>query len=133
GSPRTLTANYSGDTSFNNSTSPTANQTITAAATTTSITGHSPSPSGKGSPVLVTFSVSANAPGSGTPAGTVTVSDGTTSCTAAVSAGQCSITLNTVGANMITATYGATPAYLSSSNTVSHTVQPGTTSIVTSS
>ena len=55
-------------------------------------------PVGRGEPVTVRYSVSASEPGAGTPTGTVTVNDGVDSCTATVAAGQCTITLTTVGA-----------------------------------
>jgi hypothetical protein len=54
--------------------------------TVTSITADAPDPSAVGQPVTVQYSV-APATGSGTPTGTVTVSDGTTSCTGTVAAG----------------------------------------------
>ena len=128
---RTLTATYSGDLSFATSSS-TASQTVNAAATTTTITGHTPAPSSVGGAVLVTFTVTATAPGSGTPAGTVTISDGVDTCSATVAAGQCSITLTSFGTRTLTATFAGTPSYLTSSGTASHHVKPPTTTSITS-
>ena len=54
----------------------------------------------------VTYTVTVNAPGAGTPTGNVTVSDGTASCTATVAAGTCNLTSTTTGAKTLTATYG---------------------------
>src|SRR2546426_7888578 len=50
------------------------------------ITGQTPNPSTVGQAVDFTFAVTATAPGSGTPTGTVTESDGTQSCSATVAA-----------------------------------------------
>jgi Ca2+-binding RTX toxin-like protein len=72
--------------------------------TTTAITSDSPDPSVVGQAVLVGYSV-VPASGGGTPTGTVTVSDGTDSCTGTVTAGQCTLTLSSAGARSLTATY----------------------------
>src|SRR2546422_2232871 len=84
---KTLTATYAGDANFAGSTSAGASHTVNAAGTTTTITAHTPNPSAVGQAVSFTFTVVANAPGSGTPSGNVTVSDGTQSCSASVAAG----------------------------------------------
>jgi Ca2+-binding RTX toxin-like protein len=72
--------------------------------TITSITSDTPDPSVVGQPVTVQYSV-APASGSGIPTGTVTVSDGTISCTGTVAAGQCSLTFTSAGAKSLTASY----------------------------
>ncbi len=46
-----------------------------------------------------------SSPGAGAPTGNVTVTDGVNSCTGTVAAGQCAITLTTIGARTLTATY----------------------------
>src|SRR5439155_450727 len=102
---RTLTASYAGDSNFNSSTSAAEPHTVNKANTTTTITSDSPDPSTQGQAVTVQYNVTVNAPGAGTPTGNVTVSDGVNSCTGTVAAGQCSITLTTVGSRTLTATY----------------------------
>src|SRR5205085_23041 len=79
--------------------------TVNKANTTTTITADTPDPSLVNQAVTVNYNVSVNAPGAGTPTGNVTVSDGVNSCTATVAAGTCSITLSTLGARTLTATY----------------------------
>jgi hypothetical protein len=69
GSPHTLTAKYQGDANFLTSSS-TINFTVAQDNTTTTIKT-SPSTSTYGTPVTLTATVSANAPGAGTPTTTV--------------------------------------------------------------
>ena len=66
---------------------------------------HTPDPSVTGQPVAVTYTVTVNPPGSGTPSGNVTVGDGVDSCTATVAAGGCSLSLSTTGARTLVAVY----------------------------
>ena len=70
------------------------------ADTTTTITADDPDPSLVGQAVTVKYSVTVNAPGSGTPTGNVTVTDGGRSCTGTVAAGQCTITFTTRGGGL---------------------------------
>src|SRR5688572_11520021 len=116
-----------------------ANNTVTVgkASTTTTITSDSPDPSVVGEAVTVQWSVTVNAPGSlGAPlTGNVTVSDGTDSCIADVSAGQCNITFTSAGAKNITATYAGDSNYNGSTSTpaTAHTVNKAdTTTTITS-
>ena len=102
---RSLTATYAGDSSFSGGTSAAEAHQVNAAATTTAITSDAPDPSPQGGAVTVKYTVAVNSPGAGTPTGNVTVSDGVNSCTGTVAAGQCLITLNTIGARTLTATY----------------------------
>ncbi len=103
---KTLTATYNGDTNFNvSAASAGAAHTVNKANTTTTITADTPDPSNPGASVAVSFTVVANSPGSGTPTGNVTVSDGVDSCIGTVAAGTCNITLNTPGLRTLTATY----------------------------
>src|SRR5438093_292498 len=102
---KVLTATYGGDANFAGSTSAGASHTVNAAGTTTAITAHTPDPSAVGQAVNFTFTVVANAPGSGTPTGNVTVSDGTQSCSASVAAGSCTIAFSAAGGRIVTATY----------------------------
>ena len=134
---KTLTATYAGDVSFNGSTSAGVSHQVNKADTTTTITSDTPDPSTVGEAVTVNFSVVANAPGAGTPTGTVTVSDGVDSCNATVAAGSCSITLTTTGARTLTATYQGDSNFNGSSSAgVAHTVNPpakaDTTTTITS-
>lgn len=129
---KTINAAYAGDGNFNPSQDNEAH-TVSKAATTTTITSDLPDPSGSGEAVTVNFTVVANAPGSGTPTGNVTVSDGTVSCQASVATGTCQLTPTTVGAKTLTATYPGDANNLSSSDTELHDVTTGsTTTAITS-
>jgi large repetitive protein len=82
---------------------------ITKGGTTVEITGRSPTGSVAGQSVSITYRVLVVAPAAGGPSGTVTVSDGTQSCTGGVNAGtgagNCSIQFATAGDHQLTATY----------------------------
>ena len=130
---RTFTATYSGDANFNGS-SDTEGHLINRAATTTTITG-APSAVEFGQPVAVSFSVTANPPGGGTPSGTVTVTDSAgASCSAPATTGSCSLTPTAAGPDTLTAVYPQDANYLASSATgVIVTVNPAaTTTTITS-
>jgi uncharacterized repeat protein (TIGR01451 family) len=99
--------------------------TVGRAATTTTISSHSPDPSVVGLPLTVQWGVTVGAPGAlGTPlTGNVTVSDGTDSCTAPVAAGQCALTFGSGGSKSLTATYAGDGNYDgSASGAVAHAV-----------
>ncbi len=100
--------------------------TISQASTTTTITSDLPDPSDLNAAVTVNYTVAPNAPSSGTPTGNVvvTVSGGSETCTGTVAAGSCAITLTTLGARTLTATYAGDANYTGSSGTASHTVNP---------
>jgi uncharacterized repeat protein (TIGR01451 family)/CSLREA domain-containing protein len=101
----------------------TAPITINQAATSTTITAHTPDPSPINTVVTVNYSVVVNAPGAGTPTGNVTVSDGVNNCVGTVAAGTCNITLTTAGARTLTATYAGDTNFAGSvSAGVPHTV-----------
>jgi sugar lactone lactonase YvrE len=103
---QTITAVYSGETSFNGSTSSGFTQNVNKANTTAAITSDTPDPSVTGQGYTVTFTVTPVGPGSGTPTGNVTVSDGTgATCTDTVAVGSCTLTSTTAGAKTLTATY----------------------------
>src|SRR5207249_2893987 len=79
-------------------------------------------------------SVAITAPGSGTPAGNVTVSDGTLSCTGTVAAGNCSLTFTSVGTKSLTATYAGNTNFGSSTSSVeSHLVKANSLATMASS
>ena len=124
GGTQTITAVYGGDGKFVASTSVGFAQTVNKAYTTSAITAQSANPSVAGQPVTVSFRVSPVAPGSGTPTGNVTVSDGSgDSCTGTVAAGGCSLVFPTVGAKTLTASYAGRSNFNSSTSaSVAHKV-----------
>ena len=117
----TLTATYAGDANFATSSDTEAHQ-VNRAATTTTITVARPDPTVAGEPYTITWTVTVNAPGAGTPTGVITVSDGVDSCAAAVVAGACSLTSTTAGAKTLTATYGGDANFAVSVDRAPHTV-----------
>jgi hypothetical protein len=122
---RVLTATYAGDASFNGSFG-TASHTVNQANTTSDIVAHNPDPSAVGQGVIVSFTVTALAPGSGTPTGNVTVSDGVDSCMATVATDMCTITLTTPGQHTLTASYAGDANFLASASAgVGHAVWYG--------
>jgi PKD repeat protein len=94
-------------------------------ATTTTITSDAPDPSIVGSTITVAFRVTSNGP---TPTGTVTVTDGSASCSGTLrdGAGSCQLTLNTPGDRTLRATYSGGPGLSGSSDTEPHRVNPAT-------
>ena len=104
--------------------------TISQATTTTTITNAAAlgNATSLGQSYAVNWTVTPNAPGAGTPTGTVNVTDGTSNCSAAVAAGTCSLTSNSIGTRTITATYSGDANFAgSTSQGVSHTVVIGVT------
>ena len=126
---KTLTATYNGDSNFNTSTSAAGSHTVNKADTTTTITSESPDPSTVGQPVTVSYVVTVNSPGGGTPTGNVTVTDGTVSCTGSVAAGHCDITFTSDGPKSLTAAYQGDANYNASpaSAAATHQVNPKAT------
>ena len=125
---RNLTAVYAGDANFSTSTSAVASHTINKADTTTAITADNPDPSVVGQAVTVNYTVAVVAPGTGTPTGNVTVSDGVNSCTGTVAAGSCAVALSTLGNRTLTATYAGDAAFNGSTSAgVPHTVNKADT------
>jgi hypothetical protein len=112
---RTLVAMYSGGGGIGGSQGSRA-QTVNPAATTSSITGSSPEPSALNQAVQVSYTVVTQAPGSGTPAGTVTVTaqNGGENCSAAVSAGSCTLTLTNAGSRNLVAAYAGNANFAAS-------------------
>lgn len=78
---------------------------ISKANTVGSITNASFAEVVVGQPFTVNFSVAAQAPGAGTPGGTVTISNGTDTCSAPVSAGSCSFKSSLAGTRSLTLSY----------------------------
>jgi hypothetical protein len=105
----TVTGTYGGDSNFNNS-SGTTTQTVNPASTATAITSVSPNPVTIGQSVAVNFAVAVVAPGAGTPAGNVTVTDGTgASCVGPLNsgAGSCLLTPTSVGTKTLVASFAS--------------------------
>jgi uncharacterized repeat protein (TIGR01451 family) len=105
----TITAEYAGDATYDPSTGTLFPHIVNKADTTTALTG-SPNPSAFGETVTFTASVTVDAPGSGTPTGTVTFKDGgaaigTGTLNASGVAVFATCTLD-VGIHAITAEYG---------------------------
>jgi hypothetical protein len=135
-----LTATYGGNTTFATSASGPLVQTVVASATTVSLAS-SLNPSTSGQSVTFTATVAASAPGAGTPTGTVTFLDGTTTLgTGTLSGGVATFSISTlaVGGHNITAAYGGDGNFTTSTSAIlSQTVNPvvngSTTTTLTSS
>ena len=131
-----ITVSYNGDASFITSASTTLSQVVNQAATTTSLLSATNN-SVFGQPVTFTATVSAAAPGSGTPTGKVTFYDGSISLgTASLSSGSASFTAKGLptGSDAITAVYNGDSHFTTSTSAaLSQSVsRAGTTSVVTS-
>jgi hypothetical protein len=127
---KNLTATYNGDTDYNASPASTAlAHTVNPASTTTTISAHSPTSTVIGQNYSVTAGVAVNAPGGGTPIGSITVSDGTNSCLITLPATSCNLPSNSVGAKNLMATYSGNANFNASpvSAAVSHTVSQAQT------
>ncbi|MFI1495963.1 Ig-like domain-containing protein, partial [Streptomyces griseofuscus] len=131
-----LTAVYSGDTDFAGSTSPVDTQTVSQAATTTTLTS-APDPSVYGQTKTLTATVTAVPPGAGTPTGTVSFYDGPTLLgTGTLSGGTATLTTSAlaVGTHSLTAVYSGDTDFSGSTSPVdTQTVsQAATTTTLTS-
>jgi VCBS repeat-containing protein len=107
---------------------------VVNAQSRTAITTISPSTTVVGQPYTVSFSVTAAPPSTGTPTGTVTVSDGSgATCQASVAAGSCSLTSTSKGARQIVATYAGDASFAgSASDPEPHMVNaPATETVIT--
>ncbi|MFK4145116.1 beta strand repeat-containing protein, partial [Streptomyces sp. NPDC004065] len=117
---RTVRAAYNGDANFNGSTSPTVNETVNKASTTTALAS-APNPSAPAQAVVLTATVAAVPPGGGTPAGTVGFFDGATLLgTGTLSGGVATFTTSglTVGTHALTAGYNGNAGYNASTSPV---------------
>lgn len=136
-----ITATYGGTTGFNGSaTSSALVQSINKADTTTTVTS-SGNPSVAGQPVTFTATVSAKAPGAGTPTGTVTFTDGGTSLTCAGSSqtlnasgtATCQVSFASAGDHAISAVYGGDANFAGSpSGAITQTMNPPAASTTSS-
>ncbi len=105
-----------------NAASQTQSITIAKAGTATTITADTPDPSVVGQAVTISYAVTLNPAGIGTPTGSVTVTDGVNSCTGTVAAGSCSLSLTTAGSRTLTATYAGDTDFDGSSGNAAHAV-----------
>jgi len=129
---RTLTATYSGDASFNGSVSSAVTHNVSQADTTTTITSDTPDPTDVGQSYTVSFTVVVNSPGTGTPTGSVSVTDGAgASCVGTIAGGSCSITSTAGGTKTLTAVYGGDSNFKTSTGTATHQVGSGSGSAPT--
>jgi hypothetical protein len=128
---KSITAAYQGDSNYAGSTSGAVSHTVNKADTSVTITNASTLSSTAtvvGQSIAVNWNVTVDAPGSGTPTGTVTVSGGS-GCSASVAAGTCNITGTSFGPITINAAYGGDDNYNgSTSSDVIHTVNRADTS-----
>ena len=109
--PHSITAVYSGDSSFEGSTSPVLSQTVNKNGVTTLLTS-SVNPAAFGQSLTLALTVTA---GSGIPDGVVTFKDGSTALgTVTLVSGRAefSTAALTVGAHSITAVYGGSPDFM---------------------
>jgi uncharacterized repeat protein (TIGR01451 family) len=101
---RTLVASYTADsTAFGDSSSVGTPHQVNAASTTISVVG--PPRSRINQPTTFTVALSVDAPGAGTPTGTVTLSSGSSICTATLPATSCDLTFDTLGSRTVNASY----------------------------
>lgn len=124
-----ITASYSGDSNFNANNSSPFTQIVNLDVPTVAV-NVSPNPSVFGQQIIATATVSASAPGSGTPTGTVTFLDGLTNLgTANLVNGQASFTISalTSGLHSIMATYGGDSSFSQNSSTAGITVNKAST------
>lgn len=119
--PRTITAVYSGDASFNSSTSPGITHTVNKAATATAVSSDV-NPSVFGQAVTLLVDVSPASPASGTPGGTVQFKDNGSDLGSPVmlSGGGASLTTSALATGMhtITAVYGGDSSFNGSTSSV---------------
>ncbi len=130
--PHTITVSYNGNGNFVTSTSTPLTQTVAQAATTSKVTS-SANPSVFGQSVTFTATIKAVVPGSGTPTGTVTFLDGSTTLgTGTLSGGTATFSILTlaVGTHSITVVYlGDTSFSTSTSGMLTQTVKQAKTTI----
>ena len=108
--------------------------TVSPVSTTTNVVA-APSPASSGESVTLTATVGAVAPGSGTPTGTVTFSQGSTTLgTGTLDSGTATLSTSTlaVGNDTITASYSGATNFAASSGTVTEPVGTTTTTLTAS-
>ncbi|MGW2376647.1 Ig-like domain repeat protein [Kitasatospora sp. NPDC001683] len=113
-------ATYNPSGSYNTSTSATINQTVAKAGTSTALTS-TPNPSVHGQLVSLTATVTATAPGAGTPTGTVSFFDGATLLgTGTLVTGVAAFSTSTlsVGSHSLTAVYAGSTSFNGSTSPI---------------
>ena len=133
-----ITASYVGDPNFLSSASAALAQTVARDSTTTVVTS-SANPSAAGQSVTFTATVSAMAPGSGTPTGSVNFYDGATllgtATLGATGAATFATSTLTAASHSITATYAGDPNFIAGTSptlTQAVTNNSTTTSLISS-
>ena len=123
GSPHAIKATYSGSIGYAGS-SATVSQVVNKAATKTHRSPRiRPTRSTSARRLRSPRRLAVTSPGSGTPTGTITVSDGTANCFITLPATGCSLVPLTSGTKTLTATYAGDVNYITSTSAgVSHTV-----------
>jgi len=137
----TITTSYGGDGSFSGSTgSLTGNPEVVDQANSSTAVTSSQNPSGLGQPVTFTATVSAVAPGVGTPTGTVTFLDGGSPVgTGTLSGGIATFTTSAlaVGSHTITTSYGGDGSFSGSAGSLAGNPQvvgkPDSKTVISSS
>jgi ELWxxDGT repeat protein len=131
-----ISANYSGDGNFLTSAYMNFGENVLKDTTTTTVTA-SANPAVVGHPVTFTATAQANAPGSGTPTGTVTFRDITTVLGTGTlnAAGRATFSTSAlaVGTHAITATYSGDNNFVTSMSPIVAEVVKSTPSVTTSS
>ena len=127
---QTIDASYGGDTKFNGSTAASIAHTVNKANTTVTISDPV-DPTVFGQLVQVNGSVSATAPGAGTPGGTITVTaTNSTGCTITLPATSCNLAFTASGAQTINASYGGDASFNgSTASSIGHAVNKAATSL----
>jgi hypothetical protein len=135
-SSHSISASYGGDGNFTGSASASLSQTVNVDGTTTALVS-SANPGLFGQSVTFMATVTANAPGSGMPTGTVIFLDGSTTLgTGTLNGGVASFSTSSLatGTHSITASYGASSSYAGSTSAVlSESIVIATTTTLSSS
>lgn len=121
---RTLAASYAGDVNNSASVSGVTSLTVSSAATALTIVSASPDPSIISDAVLVSISLTVNAPGSGTPSGNIAITAADSAgCSITLPAISCSLTFAHPGSKSISASYSGDGNFVASTSPAkSHTV-----------
>jgi hypothetical protein len=127
GGSHVITATFA-QTDVHSGSTNTAPLTVGPAATQTTITTDLSSHTVTGQSYNVAFTVTVQAPGSGTPTGNVTVSDGSQMCSAMIAVGHCTLISTTAGTKSVVAVYAGDGDFLTSTSLgVTHVVDKAAT------
>ncbi|HVB08780.1 MAG TPA: Ig-like domain-containing protein [Bacillota bacterium] len=130
-----ITATYAGDANFTGGTSGSLAQVVNQAATGTTLSS-SADPSVYGQGITLTATVAVTAPGAGSPSGSVTFYDGSTSLgTAPLSAGAATYTTSSlaVGSHALSAVFSGDTSFLGSTGDLAQTVSQAATTLTLTS